>query len=662
MRKIFTIDDLFIALVAAVGYLFSLEIPKSFGCPEWLCIVSCLVVGMSLEGLERKIVFSETIQQKPAYRFTAFAVLVMIFLVAVNIIPEYMGETMIEYVSVQYQFVIIPPLLVFAFNMALRWYRIRKIRERYGDGRDGFVFDYQLKQSELDEFNRQNRQIHGAFDKALAIKTKTGVFVGTKEKDNLFFVGIPYAKPPVGSLRWKAPEPLPESDDVFEAQNFGASAVQVDYDGSILKHHRQSEDCLTLNIGIESKRSAQKKPVIVFFHHGDFTYGGSADPLLQGENFAKIYPNTVVVSFNYRLGIFGFIDFSDVPGGEKYPDTLNLGLLDQIAALTWIHENISAFGGDPEKITVMGFESGALSLSLLAACDRAKGLFQKTFIFYGDPMLAYESPTVSKNLAKKLLQETSTTTMEELMRLSTERLKEAQQKLMQELSPGPTRDGKLIPADVHTAYRDGVASNIEFIIGISSNERQVYKSIVGNEKYEDFISTEVDSILRYLDKNYPTEANDFRAYIDEQSATMPALEAKAKAYEQFYTLSTYRCALKLSEGGNKVHLLSWNVKPLIENLGSGTVDVMAAFLGSREAVQLYGNVQNRDIAETLQKLFHKFARGDDLRLFNNEIKGIPAIDWKEFPLALIVSEKAFTCEPIADKLTEIKSLFNFLAE
>ena len=118
----------------------------------------------------------------------------------------------------------------------------------------------------------------------------------------------------------------------------------------------------------------------------------------------------------------------------------------------------------------------------------------------------------------------------------------------------------------------------------------------------------------------------------------------------------------MTEGGNKVRLLYWNVKPLIENLGSGTVDVAAAFLGSRKAVQLYGNVQNRDIAQTLQKLFRKFQSGDEVRLFNNEIKGISAIDWKEFPQALIVSEKAFKCEPITNKLTEIKALLNLLAE
>ena len=661
MRKLFTIDDLVIALVAALGYGFSFEIPKMSDCPQWLCIASCLVVGTTLEGLLYKLVFSRTVQEKPAYRFTAFAVLIVISVVAANVATT-MGVSLLNYVVEQFQFVIIPPILVFAFNMALRLYRIKKIRELYGDGSDGFVVDDQLKQSDVEEINRQNRQIHGAFDTARAVKTKTGVFVGDKVKNSIFFCGIPYAKPPVGELRWKAPQPLPESNDVFEAEYFGASAIQVDYDGSFLRHHRQSEDCLTLNICIASKRTEQKKPVIVFFHHGDFTYGGSADPLLHGDDFIKIYPDCVGVTFNYRLGIFGFIDFSEIPGGENYPDAPNLGLLDQIAALRWIKENISAFGGDPERITVMGFESGALSLSLLAACERAKGLFQKAFIFYGDPMSAYGTPETSRNLANKLLQATSTTTMQELMRLSAQQLKEAQQKLTLDLASGPTRDGKLIPLDVHAAYRDAMACGIEFIIGIPSNERQIYKSVVGEKKYEDFISEELDEMLSFLDNNYPAEAKAVRAYIDEQIATMPELEAKAKTYEQLYTWNTYRGAQKLTEGGNKVHLLYWDVKPLIENLGSGTMDVAAMFLGSRKAVQLYGNVQNRDIAETLQKLFRKFGSGDELRLFNNEIKGISALDWKEFPCALIVSEKAFKCEPIADKLTDVKGLSELLTK
>lgn len=162
-----------------------------------------------------------------------------------------MGMDLLDYVVEQYQSLIIPTLATFVFHEVRRRYRIRKIRERYGDGSDGFVVDGILSQETIDKENQQNQQIIGDFDKNCAVKTKNGVFVGVKEKNSLVFFGIPYAKPPVGKLRWQAPEPLPESDAVFEAKYFGASSIQVDYDGSILKNHRQSEDCLTLNIFTE---------------------------------------------------------------------------------------------------------------------------------------------------------------------------------------------------------------------------------------------------------------------------------------------------------------------------------------------------------------------------------------------------------------------------
>ena len=467
----------------------------------------------------------------------------------------------------------------------------------------------------------------------------------------------------MGERRWKAPEPLPESEAVFEAQHLGASAIQVDHEGSILKHHRQSEDCLTLNICVGSKKTDRKKPVIVLFHHGDFAYGGSADPLMDGTSLIRTCPDVVGVSFNFRLGLFGFIDFSEVPGGEAYPDALNLGLLDQIAALRWIKENIAAFGGDPDRITVMGFESGAVSISLLAACEQAKGLFRKAFVFHGNPMAAFDTPEMSRMLAKKLLQETSAATMEELMQLSTEQLKEASQKLLMGLFlSGPVRDGKLISADVYEAYRNGTATDIEFLIGVASNERKIYRSFVGNQTYGDFISSELNVILRYLDEVSPPDAQAIRAYVREQAATVPEVEAKAKAVEQCSALGVYLSARKLAEGGNKVYLLYWNVKPLLENLGSGTVDVASAFLGNSDGAQLYGNVLDADISEVLRSFLVKFLRGDAMRFYNNEIRGVSAIEWERFPKALLVSDKGLRCGPVEDKLTEIKGLPEFIGK
>lgn len=663
MKKLFTIDDLMIGFVMAIGYGLGFAIPKAMGWSDLESGVVCCVVGWPLQELATRILFSKTVQNKTTYRYMVFGVFILLFLAAEYAAMSWMKLSASDYLLEQYLYIIGPPVLMFAFHMAVRWYRVRKIRKVYGDGSNGFVFDDALKDVDMDEVNRQNQPISGAYDTEYAVKTKTGIYVGAKEKDVVCYSGIPYAKPPVGERRWKAPEPLPESDAVFEAKYLGASAIQVEHEGSILKHHRQSEDCLTLNICTGSKKTDRKKPVIVLFHHGDFAYGGSADPLMDGSSFIRTHPDVVGVSFNHRLGLFGFIDFSEVPGGEAYPDALNLGLLDQIAALKWIKENIAAFGGNPDRITVMGFESGAISICLLAACEQAKGLFRKAFVFYGNPQGAFDTPEMSRTLAKKLLQETSTTTIEELLQLSTERLQEASQKLLRELYlSGPTRDGKLIPIDVLEAYRNGAADRIEFLIGVAKNERQVYKSVVGNQNYEEFISNELNAILRYLDVASVQDAQAIRTYIREQAETMPEVEAKAKVVEECSALGVYLSAKKLSEGGNKVYLLYWDVKPLLENLGSGTVDVAAAFLGNSEVAQAYGNVINADLSELLRGFLVKFMRGDAMRFYNNEIKGVSAIDWQKYPKALVVSDKEFRCEPIEDKLTEIKSLLRFIEE
>ena len=633
MKKLFTVDDFMIAFVAALGYGLSFEIPKNLGWPEWLCGVICLFIGIAIEGIVHKIVFSKVVQKKTLNRIIAFASFIIIFLAGHYISVWWMGISMVEHLLGQYVYIITFPILGFIISMLIRWYRILKIRKLYGDGSKGFVFNVTNK--DIEEVNQQNKPILGEYDTDYAVKTRTGIYVGEKNKSTISYLGIPYAKPPVGKLRWKAPEPLPSSDAVFEAKNFGASAVQIEQKGSIVKHHRQSEDCLSLNICVGRKNSENKKTVLVLFHHGGFTHGGSVDPLLDGKQFVENHPDIVLVSFNYRLGIFGFIDFSEVPGGEAYPDASNLGLLDQIAALKWIKENIAAFGGDPERITVIGFEAGAASICMLAACTQAKKLFRKAFVFNGNLVTVYDKPDGSRTLARDLLKETQTATMEELLQLKTEALKNAAQKLWRNMC-APTCDGKLIPADVYRAYHDGTASDIEFIIGIPNNETQVFRSILGEQNYKYLVLTAVNDLKNYIDGSL---ANAIQDYVDKQTASSTELEAKSKIVEQLIALAIYRSAAKLSEGGSKVYLMYWDEKPLIKNLGSGTIDVAATLFGNKEALQMYGSVMNANLSETLQSFLQKFINGDDLQLYPNEIKGVDAFIWKEITQALIVSDE-----------------------
>jgi para-nitrobenzyl esterase len=305
---------------------------------------------------------------------------------------------------------------------------------------------------------------------------------------------------------------------------------------------------------------------------------------------------------------------------------------------------------------VLGFESGATSICLLSVCERAKGLFRKAYVFNGSPASAYDTPEAAKALARELLKETRTSTMEELMRLDTETLKAAAQKLWGNMC-APTCDGALIPVDVYRAFREGAASGVDFILGIPSNETQVYHSLYGDQNYTDAIFGAVTDLEKYMDDS---TAQAVQTYLQTQTAAASELEAKSKLVEQWLALCLYRCAVRLAEGGNKVHLMYWAEKPLIENLGSGTVDVVAALLGNEDALQMYGSVMNKDLAETLQNFLLKFMSGKALKLYPNEIRGVDAIDWKPYPKALIASDGKLLCDKIDERITEIKTLLDFV--
>ena len=153
-----------------------------------------------------------------------------------------------------------------------------------------------------------------------------------------------------------------------------------------------------------------------------------------------------------------------------------------------------------------------------------------------------------------------------------------------------------------------------------------------------------------------------RAYIEAQTAASSELEAKSKLAAQYIALGVYRVAAKLSQGGSKVRLMYWDEKALIENLGSGTGDVLATLLGNGEALQQYGSVMNADLSEPLQALLLKFVSGDALQLYRNEITGFDGLEWKAFPQALIVSDGKIMCDTIEDRITDVKELLDYMVK
>src|SRR5262245_55208624 len=194
------------------------------------------------------------------------------------------------------------------------------------------------------------------------------------------FKGVPFAAPPIGDLRWRPPAPAKHWDGVRAAAKFSANCMQRQAGGGAFPPYggdrsatEMGEDCLYLNIYTTAASSSDKRPVMVWIHGGAFTSGAGA--IYQGEDLAR--KGVVVVTVNYRLGVFGFFAHPELTKESANHSSGDYAFLDQIAALTWVQKNIAAFGGDPSRVTIFGESAGSWSVNNLVATPLAKGLFQR---------------------------------------------------------------------------------------------------------------------------------------------------------------------------------------------------------------------------------------------------------------------------------------------
>jgi para-nitrobenzyl esterase len=219
--------------------------------------------------------------------------------------------------------------------------------------------------------------VHAALDGPVA-KPASGPVRGKTSVDGKVnaFLGIPYAATPTGSLRWKPPQPARSWSEVREATAFGSRCMQARvYSDMVFRDPGISEDCLTLNIWAPAGKNDGHLPVMVWIYGGGFVAGSTSEPRQDGENLAR--KGVIVVSMNYRLGIFGFFATSELAKESLQHAAGNYGLLDQAAALLWIHKNISAFGGDPDSITIFGESAGSFSVSALMASPLSRKLISR---------------------------------------------------------------------------------------------------------------------------------------------------------------------------------------------------------------------------------------------------------------------------------------------
>src|SRR5882724_3223563 len=238
-----------------------------------------------------------------------------------------------------------------------------------------------------------NKKMPSAFDK---IKITGGEISGTVNStgDVHIFRGVPFAAPPVGSLRWKAPQPVVSWSGVKACDKFGASPMQPKpaafsmwTEEFLIPKEPISEDCLNLNVWTGASSAKEKRPVIVWIYGGGFSSGGSACPIYDGEAMAK--KGIVFVSINYRVGIFGFFAHPELTKESGYNASGNYAILDQLAALRWVKSNIAAFGGDAGNVTIAGQSAGSISVNILVASPLGKDLFQKAI---GESGASFSNP------------------------------------------------------------------------------------------------------------------------------------------------------------------------------------------------------------------------------------------------------------------------------
>jgi para-nitrobenzyl esterase len=313
------------------------------------------------------------------------------------------------------------------------------------------------------------------------VKTADGILEGVVSADGLVrtFKGIPFAAAPVGPLRWKAPQPVVPWTGVRKAAEYGPRCMQGRiYSDMVFNDNGPSEDCLYLNLWMPAKPEKTPLPVMVWIFGGGFAAGSTSEPRQDGGNLSK--NGVLVVSMNYRLGIFGFLTHPELTKESGVNASGNYGLMDQLAALEWVKRNIAAFGGDPNNVTIFGESAGSFSVSALMASPLAKGLFHRAIgesgAFFGATLEAKplaETEKLDLEFAQTALGTTS---------LAGLRAKPADEILQAALKPGTTRfspnvDGHFLPEAPKAIFAAGKQSQVPLLAGWNLDESG-YRSIL----------------------------------------------------------------------------------------------------------------------------------------------------------------------------------------
>ena len=440
------------------------------------------------------------------------------------------------------------------------------------------------------------------YEKSLAVKCVNGTFVGRKTDNVIAYRGIPFTeKPPVGELRWKAPVEYKPDDGIYEAYYNGKSPRQgedISEGGSL---YYQSEDCLYLNVWKADEESAEKKPVMVWIHGGGYAMGGTADPLYSLYNLAKENPDVIFASIAYRVGIFGYIHLSHLPDGGDYPDTQNLGPMDQVMALKWIYENIAGFGGDPENITIFGESAGAGSVTMLPLVKDAHKYINRVIAQSGGPSITVSSEEAI-GCTNEVMEILGCKTVAELDQVDPEKLLEVS--AVTGLRIGPERDGEFLPLDPYEAYGKGALKDIEILHGCNKDEMNYFVYFMGPELFEMWAA---DRKTRRIAKLPDEDKERIESFLN--SAEGEDYEKDSRLFSQLWFNTTHiRLSEEQTKGGGKSYTYYFTPESSLPLMKCGHATELASVLNHPEETDCTGRAFDETFSAVMRKMWVQFAK------------------------------------------------------
>ncbi len=373
------------------------------------------------------------------------------------------------------------------------------------------------------------------------VQTADGIVQGAVDSSGIrSFKGIPYAQPPINNLRWREPQPVTRWDYVRPAAEFALRPMQLhSFPDQLFRSVGMSEDCLYLNVWTPATSSKEHLPVLVYFYGGGFTTGSGDETRYDGASMAR--HGMVMVTLNYRLGVFGFMAHPELTKESPSHASGNYGLLDQVAALKWVRANIAQFGGDPKRVTIGGESAGSFSVSLLMASPLSKGLFAQASGESGSMLGTHPTESLAdaeqagaafaNAIGAPSLATLRTIPAEQLLQLAGEKLFQVDGE-KQAPDFGPIVDGVMLPAQPSTIYNTGQEAHVPLLAGWNSAEVGPDSVLEGEQPSP----TALDANIARL---YGSNAPQVQAVYPSSTPEDADLAARDLASDRFIAYSTW---------------------------------------------------------------------------------------------------------------------------